>query len=404
VLAELAKTCHKKHEKSQNKDNTMRLEHSKWRARFSIPSLCILVFFVATHGTVAAAEPRLQDVFEADFRVGAALGTHQVMGQESAALELVAKHFNTITPENLLKWQEVHPEPDQYNFESADRFVKFGEEHHMFIVGHNLVWHNQTPAWVFEDSSGQPHTRERLLQRMREHILAVVGRFKGRIHAWDVVNEAIEDDGTLRKTKWQQAIGDDYLEKAFQFAHEADSKAELYYNDYNEWHPKKRQAIKQLVEQLKSKGCRVDGIGLQGHWGLNYPSVREIEEMLDDYNGLGVKLMITELDITVLPDAMRARGADIRQNVAMQKQLDPYRDKFPEDIQKKLTDRYVEIFRIFVKHADKLDRVTFWGVHDGHSWRNDWPVRGRTDYPLLFDRELRPKPAFDAVMKTAAAR
>src|SRR5262249_27668638 len=212
---------------------------------------------------LAANPPALKEVFKNDFRVGAAISTAQIMGDEPAALELAGKQFNTITPENLLKWQEVHPQPDEFNFDPADRFVEFGEKNGMFVVGHNLVWHSQTPAWGFEGDSGKPLDRESLLKRMRSHIQSVAGRSKGRINGWDVVNEGVEDDGSLRKSKWQQIIGDDYIEKAFQFAHEADPKAELYYNDYNEWKPEKIQGVKKLVERLKSKNIRIDGVGLQ---------------------------------------------------------------------------------------------------------------------------------------------
>jgi endo-1,4-beta-xylanase len=323
------------------------------------------------------------------------------MGEEPKSLEVVAQQFNTITPENLLKWQEVHPRPDQFNFDAADRFVKFGRRHETFIVGHTLIWHNQTPDWVFQDETGNALSRDALLERMREHIHAVVGRYKGQIGGWDVVNEAIEDNGSLRESKWQQIIGDDYLEKAFQFAHEADPHAELYYNDYNEWHPRKREAIKKLVRSLQSKKIRIDGVGLQGHWGLGYPKVEEIEAMLADYGRLGVKLMISELDVTVLPDPGSSGGADIAR-VTSRNALNPYGAGLPEHVSKQLTERYAEIFRIFVKHADKIDRVTFWGIHDGQSWRNYWPVHGRMDYPLLFDRDLKPKPAFFAVTKTAS--
>jgi endo-1,4-beta-xylanase len=353
---------------------------------------------------VQGEQPALKDAFAGTFRVGAAIGTHQALGQEADAMQLVARQFNTITPENLLKWAEVHPQPGEFNFRPADAFVNFGDEHDMFIVGHTLVWHNQTPGWVFEDEQGQPVDRETLLERMRDHIRTVVGRYKGRIRGWDVVNEAVEDDGSARKTKWQEIIGDDYIEKAFEFAHEADPNAELYYNDYNEWKPEKRRGIKRLVQRLQKKGVRIDGLGLQGHWGLDYPTTSEIETMLADYGELGVKLMITELDVTVLPDAHSRRGADITRSEAMRKELDPYSADLPDDVQKRQAARYGDIFRIFVRHADKIDRVTFWGVHDGHSWRNGWPVRGRTDHPLLFDRRLRPKPAFEAVVETAGSQ
>jgi endo-1,4-beta-xylanase len=348
-----------------------------------------------------ASEPTLKDLFGKYFRVGAAISSDQAVGNESRALELVAKQFNTITPENLLKWQDVHPQSEQFNFDPADRFVQFGEKNRMFIVGHNLVWHNQTPAWVFESKSGKSLDRDVLLERMRSHIHSVVGRYKGRINGWDVVNEAIADDGSMRNSKWQQIIGDDYLQMAFRYAHEADPNAELYYNDYNEWQPQKRRAIKTLVQNLRSKRIRIDGIGLQGHWGLDYPSATELEAMFNDYGSLGVKLMITELDITVLPDPASVRGADITRKLSMQNALDSYRNGLPDSLQRRLADRYAEIFRIFVKHANKLARVTFWGVHDGQSWRNNWPVRGRTDYPLLFDRRLNPKPAYTAVVSVA---
>ena len=375
---------------------------SRWSAVVKSAAIAVCVLVVTT---CAGAEPTaLKDAFKKEFLVGAALGTAQVMGDEPKSLELVAKQFNAISPENLLKWQEVHPQIDQYNFEPVDRFVAFGERNGMHMLGHNLVWHNQTPASVFEDEAGKPVTREVLLQRLRDHIREVVGRYKGRIDSWDVVNEAVEEDGTLRKTKWQQIIGDDYLLKAFQFAQEADPRAELYYNDYNEWQPAKRQGIKQLVRDLQAKGARIDGLGLQGHWGLTYPSAEEIETMFADYGDLGVKLMITELDVTVLPDAQQSRGADITRNESRRKELDPYAGGLPPDIQKQLAERYAEIFRLFVKHADKIDRVTFWGVHDGHSWRNDWPMRGRHDHALLFDRQFKPKSAFEAVLETAAGQ
>jgi endo-1,4-beta-xylanase len=367
-----------------------------------------LVFALVTVQVVTTAQaaepPALKRVFQNQFRVGAAIGTHQVLSEAPGDLTLVAKQFNTVTSENLLKWNEVHPERDTYNFDPVDRFVDLGEKNEMFIVGHNLVWHNQTPSWVFEDESGAPLTREALLSRMRDHIHAVVGRYKGRINAWDVVNEAIGDDGSMRKTKWQQIIGDDYFEKAYEFAHEADPQAELYYNDYNEWKPDNRQGIKKLIERLRNKNIRIDGLGLQGHWGLDYPSTDEIETMFDDYGKLGLKLMITELDVTVLPDASKSRGADITRNEPLRNELDPYPTELPGYVQKQLAERYAQLFQLFMKHADKIDRVTFWGVHDGHSWRNDWPVKGRHDYPLLFDRQLRSKPAFAAVTETAAGK
>jgi endo-1,4-beta-xylanase len=372
---------------------------------------CVAVVSALVAGApLVAAEPALKDAFANDFKVGTALSTRQVMGEEPAALELVARQFNAITPENLLKWAEVHPEPGKYDFEPVDKYVEFGEKHGMFVVGHTLVWHNQTPEWAFAGMDGKPLDRETALARIKEHIETVVGRYKGRIKGWDVVNEAIDDKGKLRSgpvgppsnrgEPWHAAIGDDYIQKAFEFAHAADPDAELYYNDFNEWHPAKVRAISELVNSLKAKGVRIDGLGLQGHWGMDYPSLEEIDHMLTEYGKLGVKLMITELDINLLPDLNRARGADITRRERLRKELDPYANGLPDEIQKKLADRYAKIFALFHKHRDKIDRVTFWGVHDGQSWLNYWPTQ-RTSYPLLFDRELRPKPALEAVIKTA---
>jgi endo-1,4-beta-xylanase len=363
-------------------------------------SIMSFIAVIVAPSAVLAAEPAaLKDMFAEKFLVGAAIGTHQVMGAEPAALELAARQFNTITPENLLKWAEVHPQPDQYNFEPADKYVAFGQKHRMFIVGHTLVWHNQTPAWVFQDDSGQPLSRDALIQRMRDHIHTVVGRYKGKIGGWDVVNEAFEDDGSLRDSPWRKTIGDDYLELAFRFAHEADPEAELYYNDYNEWHPGKRKAVNRLVRSFNAKGIRIDGIGLQGHWGLDYPSLPEIEAMLNDYGKLGVKLMVTELDMNILPRPGAQTAAEVSATAKGGDALNPYAAGLPEDKNEELAERYAAIFAMFVKHHDKIDRVTMWGVHDGQSWLNNWPIRGRTAYPLLFDRQLQPKLAFDSVVR-----
>ena len=368
---------------------------------FVVASFLVASLTARACGEGTADRPALKDAFADDFLVGVAVGTHQTEGNEPAALELVEEQFNAITPENLLKWQEVHPEPDEYNFGPADRYVQFGEKNGMKIIGHTLVWHNQTPRWVFEDEAGNPVDREILLQRMRDHIHTVVGRYKGRIHGWDVVNEAVDDEGNLRLTPWQRIIGDDYIEKAFEYAHEADPDAELYYNDFSEWKPGRRKGYNRVVRDLKAKGIRIDGIGLQGHWGLDYPTLDELEAMFEDYRKLGVKLMITELDINLLPRPEPSQqGADISRNYELKQELDPYADGLPDAVQQALTDRYTEIFACFHKNRDAIDRVTFWGVHDGHSWLNDWPVRGRTAYPLLFDRQLQPKPALDAVLQT----
>lgn len=342
----------------------------------------------------------LKEAFKDYFLIGCAISDFQAAGKEPKALEIAAEQFNTITPENMLKWERVHPEPDRFDFELPDRLVEFGQKNGMFIVGHTLVWHNQTPDWVFKDDNGNYLDREQLLERLREHIHTVVGRYKGKIKGWDVVNEAVDEDGSLRKTKWLEIIGEDYIEKAFEFAREADPDAELYYNDFNTWHKAKRDGIMKLVRNLLDKGVKIDGIGLQGHWGLDYPSLDELDESLQEYSSTGLKIMITELDINILPTPNNYTGAEITTNFELQKKYNPYPDGLPDSMQTVLAKRYAELFGKFLKYRDSISRVTFWGIHDGHSWLNNWPIRGRTSYPLLFDRELKPKPAFNAVIKT----
>jgi endo-1,4-beta-xylanase len=360
---------------------------------------------IAASGLAFSDRPALKKIFKKDFHIGAAVDRAQISGQDAAALALVKDQFNSITSENILKWERVHPELQRYDFAPVDAFVALGEKHNMFIVGHTLVWHNQTPRWVFEDETGKPATREMLLQRLRDHVFSVVGRYKGRIHGWDVVNEALEDDGSIRKTKWLEIIGPDYVQKAFEFAREADPKAELYYNDFNLWKKEKAESAVRLVRELQAKGIRVDGIGEQGHWGLDYPSIAEADAALQALSALGVPVMITELDVTALPNPDDwSGGADITRNDALRKHLNPYPQALPDSMQQVLAKRYAECFALFHKHRDKIDRVTFWGVNDGHSWLNNWPVRGRTNYPLLFDRAYQPKPAFEAVIQTVQTK
>jgi endo-1,4-beta-xylanase len=350
-------------------------------------------------------QPGLKDVFGDDFYIGVALNLNQISGNEPNAVALAEKHFNSISPENILKWEEVHPKPNEYNFEPADRYVAFGEKHKMHIIGHTLVWFDQMPDWVFREKSGKPLNREALLERMKEHIFTVMGRYKGRIHGWDVVNEAIVPDGRFRKCKWLEIIGEDYVLKAFEYARQADPDAQLYYNDYNLWKPLQCEGVVRLIQNLQSKGVRIDGLGIQGHWGLDYPSLEQIETFIGALSKLGVKLMITEMDLTVLPFAEDYMNMNLSSlDSELQKKLNPYADALPDPVQKDQANRYAEFFSIFRKHRDLFNRVTFWGIHDGQSWRNTWPVIGRTDYPLLFDRCCKPKPAFEAVVKSVQSK
>lgn len=349
----------------------------------------------------AETAPALKDVFAGRFHVGVAVAQRDLEEQDPRVEAFIGKHFDSMTPENLLKWSLVHPEPDRYDFAPADRFVEFGEQHGMFLVGHTLVWHNQTPDWVFEDATGAPLQREALIERMRTHIHTVVGRYQGRIHGWDVVNEAIDDDGSLRDTSWRRIIGDDYLQLAYRFAAEADPGAKLYYNDYNTHLKAKRAGIVRLVNSLKAAGCRVDAIGMQCHWALDYPTLEQAEQTIHDFADCAGKVMVTELDVNVLPRPGQQQGADVTLRAERSSMLDPYRGGLPESIAEAQAERYGDFLRLFLRHSDVIDRVTFWGLDDGRSWHNNWPVRGRTAHSLLFDRSLEPKRAFKAAIDAA---
>ncbi len=370
--------------------------------------------FLAAGAPGAGGQERraLKDVFKDAFVMGTAVNDAIVSGRDAAARDLVLRHFGSITAENVLKAAPLNPKPGVWNFGPADAFVEFGRANGLFVVGHTLVWHNQTPEWFFLDERGEPNSPKGQIERMRAYIEAVAGRYKGRIHAWDVVNEVIDNDGTYRPTTWVKAVGsgDELVKAAFRFARESAPDAELYYNDFNAWRPAKRDGIVRMVKMLQAEGIRIDGIGMQGHWGLNYPKTEYIEAAIDAYAALGVKVMITELDVDVLP---LTREGQIIGTVMSDPQfqleefkayLDPYRDGLPEAVERQVAERWAELFRIFYKRRDRIDRVTLWGVHDGASWKNNYPVPGRTNYPLLFDRNRQPKRAFDAVVAVPAAR
>jgi endo-1,4-beta-xylanase len=350
----------------------------------------------------AAASVALKDAVGLRFLVGAAVSDAVVSGGAPSDSLLTVTHFNTITDENVLKWEVVHPAPGVYDFEPADRYMAFGEANRMFIVGHTLVWHSQTPRWVFEDEAGNPKTREALLALLEEHISTVVGRYRGRVHAWDVVNEALAEDGSLRDSPWRWIIGDDFIEKAFEFANAADPDAELYYNDYSLANAPKAAGAAALVLGLIESGHRVDGIGEQGHYKMDWPSPSRLDSAIVTLASVGRPVMITELDVDLLPSRSRDRGADVGLSEEMQAGLNPYAEALPDSMQQALADRYAELFVVLAERSDMVDRVTFWGVTDRTSWLNHWPVPGRTSYPLLFDREGRPKQAYHAVIEAMA--
>ena len=350
-------------------------------------------------------KPALKDAFKQAFLIGAAINEAQFSDPTGGNCEvaLIKKHFNTISPENVLKWESVHPALDKYNFEPGDRYVEFGAKNGMFIIGHNLIWHRQTPAWVFQDEHGIPLSRNALLQRMHDHISTVVSRYKGKIGGWDVVNEAVDENGTLRQSPWLKIIGEDYLLKAYQFAHEADPNSQLYYNDFSLENAPKRAGAIALIKKLQAQDAPVVGIGLQGHYQMDWPAPHDIDETIEAFARLGLKVMITELDVTVLPAITSTLDAEVSANYQLRAEDNPYTNGLPDAVQQALATRYANLFKVFVKHRGQITRVTFWGVADENSWLNYWPVRGRVDYPFLFNRGCETKPAFDAVIAVGRA-
>lgn len=358
------------------------------------PCLLAITTLLFVNCTVQKKVTSLKDAYKKDFYIGTALSASQIEEKDAKEDALIRKEYNAITAENLMKSMFVHPQKDKYDFAMSDKFVAYGEKNKMFIHGHTLIWHSQLAPWMqkIKDST-------EMKAFMKDHITTIVSKYKGRIGSWDVVNEALNEDGTLRKSVFLSTLGEQFLTDAFKLAAAADPKADLYYNDYNNEAPAKRQGTIDLIKKVKAGGGKVDGVGIQAHWRLESPSLQEIEESILAYSALGLKVAFTELDITVLPNPWDLQGADVNQNFEGSAKMNPYPDKLPDAVQTQLAQRYEDIFKLFVKHKDKISRVTFWGVYDGQSWLNDWPIKGRTNYPLLFDTQLQPKKAYDNLMK-----
>lgn len=364
-----------------------------------IASALLIAAFVAACGNQKATvveEPSLKDAVGDKFLMGVALNVNQSSGVDTSSIKLVKQHFNSIVAENCMKCEVIHPEEDRYDFTLADQFVSFGEKNGMAVIGHCLIWHSQLAPWFCVDEKGNNVTPEVLKQRMKDHITTIVTRYKGRIKGWDVVNEAILEDGSYRKSKFYEILGEEFIPLAFQYAHEADSDAELYYNDYAMNMPGKREGVVKLVSSLKEKGIRIDAVGMQGHMGMDYPDINEFEQSIVAFAGTGVKVMVTEWDMSALPTVKQS--ANISDTVAYQKMLNPYPETLPDSVSKAWNNRMKQFFGLFEKHADVISRVTAWGVSDSDSWKNDFPVKGRHDYPLLFDRNYQPKPFVKEIM------
>ena len=338
----------------------------------------------------------LSDRYKDLFHLGAAINEDIILGKDLQSKNIVTSEFNSITPENSLKWMFLQPFPNKFNFGAADKYVELGIKNNMHIVGHALVWHNQLADFIKTTGS-----RSEFKKHVENHINTVVSRYKGKIDAWDVVNEAFNENGSLRPSVFKKQMGDNYIEDVFKLAETADPDADLIYNDYNLYKPAKRAGVLKMVKKLQENGTKINAIGVQAHWRLNSPSLMEIEQIILDISDLGVEVMFTELDVTVLPNPWELVGAEVTQNFSKfegDPKMDPYPKALPKSVEKQLAKRYEDIFKLFVKHQDKISRVTFWGVMDKHSWLNDWPIKGRTNYPLLFDRNYQPKKAYNKLI------
>jgi endo-1,4-beta-xylanase len=351
--------------------------------------------------TLDASKVSLAQTYAQRFKIGVAINGRVYGGKDPAAAALVAAQFNRVTPENELKWQSLEREPGKLDFSQADAFVAYAEQHGMEVHGHTLVWHHQVPSWVFQNDTGAAATREQLLTRLEQHMSALEQHYGRRVQYWDVVNEAFNDDGSLRDTPWRTIIGDDYLERVFVLAAKHFPDAKLVYNDFSMEKPAKRDAAVKLVQDFKQRGVRIDAIGTQAHFRLQSPTLEAIEASLTAFAGAGVEVLVSELDVDVLPPAYENQGADLALDAQLSAQLNPYPDCLPSAVAEQAAQRWADLFEVFSRHSDHLHSVTLWGVSDGYSWLNNWPVRGRSNYAQLFDRQLRAKSSWQRVIEVA---
>jgi endo-1,4-beta-xylanase len=333
------------------------------------------------------ADVTLKEAYKKYFPIGVAVAPRNLTGPDA---DLIIQQFSSITPENAMKMGPIHPEENRYFWRDADAIVDFAQKNGIKVRGHNLCWHSQTPRWFFTDSTGKQVSKEVLLSRMKRHITDVASRYKGKIYAWDVVNEAVPDTGSgvYRASKFYEILGEEYIEKAFEYAHQADPEARLFYNDYNTENAAKRAKIYQLVKKLTSKGVPIHGVGLQGHWSIYEPTIQELETSIKQFASLGLAVQITELDVSVYP-----KEHERREKRATDK------SEFTPEMNDKQAAHYKMLFDVFRKHKKTITNVTFWNVSDKSSWLDNFPVPGRKDYPLLFDQNYQPKKAFWSVVK-----
>ena len=315
-------------------------------------------------------------------------------GANAGNFAVVEQHFDWLVAENCMKCETIHPKEGVYDFTLADQLVDLARAKGMHVVGHCLVWHAQCAKWFFVDDDGNQVSAEVLKKRLRDHIFTILGHFRGRVEGWDVVNEAFNDDGSLRQSKFYEILGEDFIPLAFQYAHEADPTAELYYNDYSMNNPAKCDGVVNFFRPLVAKGLPIHAIGMQGHMTLGDADyVSQYERSIRAITSIGLKTQFTELDLSVLPSPWGFSGAEVSSDFEYRKKMDPYPDALPASVQQRADDFWVSFFEMLLPYKDSILRMGFWNVNDGNSWRNGFPIKGRTDYATLFDRQNQPKPA-----------
>jgi endo-1,4-beta-xylanase len=344
---------------------------------------------------VSAQTTSLKEAFKNDFLIGTAMNTPQIEEKDAAADALIKQQFNAVTPENIMKAEIIEPAWNKFNFDLADKLVAYAAKNNIKVNAHNLIWHSQLPAFMrhMQDADS-------VKQYFENHITTVASRYDGKVYSWDVVNEALNEDGTLRKSIFLDKLGDDYVVEAFRLAQKAAPHTKLYYNDYNIEQPKKRAGAITLIKKIQAAGVRIDGVGIQGHWRAYNLPLKDIEESIKEFSALGIEVAFTELDLSVLPSPFEKATADVSATAKGNAEMNPYKNGLPDSVAQMQAKAYADLFKLFLKYKKNVSRITFWGVNDAQSWLNNFPIRGRTDYPLLFDRNLKPKPAFYSVITT----
>ncbi|MDR0791876.1 MAG: endo-1,4-beta-xylanase [Chitinophagaceae bacterium] len=364
-------------------------------------SVIVAIAFITARCTPAQTnETTLKDAFKNDFLIGTIMNAAQIEEKEPNAARLIPQEFSAVTPENVMKAIHIHPEWDKYNFDLPDKLVAYGKKHDIKINGHVLIWHSQLPPFVKTIENA-----DSLKTFFENHITTVASRYDGKIASWDVVNEALDEDGAMRKTIFLEKLGPGYVVEAFRLAQKATPNTELYYNDFNIEESQKRAGAIKLIKEIQAAGVRIDGVGIQGHWHLGTLPFKEIEESIVEFAKLGIKVAFTEVDISVTPNVFAKNTADVNATAKdSSAKMNPYANGLPDSVQQRLTNDYVELFKILLRHKDAVSRITFWGLNDGQSWLNDWPIPGRTDYPLLFDRNFQPKDVYYKLIETATKK